>query len=106
MCSDWVNNSLGGILYVIFWSLTFFLFSPKANVLKLTLLVFIITCCIEFSQLWRPELLEKIRSVFIGRILIGTSFSWLDMVHYLMGLLTSFALLTKLRKIETEGFSC
>jgi hypothetical protein len=47
---------------------------------------------------YHPPFLEVIRSTFIGVTLIGNSFSWLDLVHYVIGFFLSFTLLNVLRK--------
>jgi len=56
----WVNDSLGGVFYEM-------------------------TCLLEFLQLWHPPLLECVRSTWIGRTALGTSFTWLDFPYYLVG---------------------
>jgi len=94
----WVNNSLGGILYVIFWSLFASLFFARISVWKIAAIILVVTCLLEILQLWHPPLLEVIRSTFIGVTLIGNSFSWLDLVHYVIGFFLSFTLLNVLRK--------
>jgi hypothetical protein len=38
--------------------------------------VLVATCLLEFLQLWHPPLLEAVRSTFIGRTVLGTSFTW------------------------------
>ena len=95
--NNWVNNSLGGVLYVIFWSLLFSLLAARSKSWKIVNLVFLITCAIEFLQLWHPPFMETIRSTFIGATLFGNSFSWMDMAHYVIGALASLGLLKILR---------
>lgn len=58
------------------------------------------TCILEFLQLWHPPFLELIRSYLIGRLLIGTSFSWWDFPHYLVGCLIGWWWLAKLEKFS------
>ena len=94
---NWVNNSLGGVLYVIFWSLLFSLLAARSKSWKIVSLVFLITCAIEFLQLWHPPFMETIRSTFIGATLFGNSFSWMDIAHYILGALASLGLLRILR---------
>jgi len=98
--ADWVHSSLGGILYVIFWSLFIFLFLPATNPFRIAIIVFLATCLIEFLQLWHPEFLETIRGYFIGRTILGNSFSWWDMLHYGIGLVLSAILLRIIKKAE------
>jgi len=81
----WVNDSLGGVLYVIFWCLFAFLFLSNTKPWKIAAVVFAITCFLEFLQLWHPPLLEFLRSNFIGRTILGTSFTWSDFPYYLVG---------------------
>lgn len=95
--SNWVNNSLGGVLYVSFWSLLFSVLLLGAKPWKIVSWVFLITCALEFLQLWHPSFLEAIRSNFIGVTLIGNSFSWSDIAHYVLGSLASLGLLKILR---------
>jgi len=81
----WVNDSLGGVLYVIFWCLFAFLFLSNTKPWKIAAIVFIITCFLEFLQLWHPPFLEFLRSNFIGRTILGTTFTWSDFPYYLGG---------------------
>jgi len=81
----WVNDSLGGVLYVIFWCLLAFLFLSNTKPWKIAAVVFAVTCFLEFLQLWHPPLLEFLRSNFIGRTILGTSFTWSDFPYYLVG---------------------
>jgi hypothetical protein len=57
----------------------------KQYVSKIPVSVFIITCALEFLQLWHPWFLEKIRSYYFGSALIGTTFTWWDFPHYAIG---------------------
>lgn len=98
--SAWVNNSLGGILYVLFWALLFFLILPKISTLRIACTVFIATCMIEVLQLWHPLFLEAVRHNFIGRTILGNSFSLSDLFHYGIGLIISILWIKFLRSIE------
>ncbi len=81
----WVNDSLGGMFYVIFWCLVFFLFFPKSTPWKIATIVLITTCLLEFLQLWHPPFLEFLRSYFLGATVLGTSFVWSDFLYYFLG---------------------
>ena len=64
--NGWFNNYGAGVLYEIFWILLAFLFFPSkrsANVIPVY--VFLITCILEFLQLWHPSFLEVTRSSFL-----------------------------------------
>ncbi len=96
--AKWFNDSLCGSLYEVFWCLVISLILIKIRPWKIALNVFIITCILEFLQLWHPIFLEMIRSTFIGRTLIGTSFVPSDFIYYILGSLAGWALLEKIRK--------
>jgi hypothetical protein len=96
----WVNNSLGGVLYVVFWSILLYLFAPKLTILKNVVAVFSVTCALEVLQLWHPALLQNIRGSFFGATLLGTTFAWSDFFHYAIGAVLSLLLLAVLRSAE------
>jgi hypothetical protein len=83
--ADWINNSLGGVFYEIFWCLVTFFFFQKSKPLHIASIVLIVTCILEFLQLWHPYFLESLRDYFIGGIILGTSFSWNDFPYYFIG---------------------
>ena len=41
-----------------------------------------VTIALEFAQLWQPAWLQAVRSTFLGRMALGTSFSWADLPPY------------------------
>ncbi len=82
--ANWVNNSLGGVFYVVFWCLLIFLIvADKPGVIALAVLV--VTCTLEFAQLWHPPFLSIARSNFFGRTLLGMYFTWSDFPYYFLG---------------------
>lgn len=83
----WVNDYFGGVLYVVFWSLVVSFLLPKLDTWRIGYGVATGACCIELLQLWHPVALESVRKTFIGRTVLGTSFSWLDIGHYCIGCL-------------------
>jgi hypothetical protein len=84
---QWFNDYGAAVFYEIFWCLFAFLFFRRSQtaVLQIPIWVFIITCILEFLQLWHPPLLQDIRSTLIGKWLLGTTFAWWDFPHYLLG---------------------
>lgn len=82
----WVNNSLGGVAYEIFWCLVLFALWPRRSAInRIVLGVLVGTCALEALQLWSPPLLHRVRGTFLGRTLIGTTFVWTDFIYYLIG---------------------
>jgi len=82
----WFNNYFAGVLYEIFWCLVLLFFWPnKKYITRIAIEVFSFTSLLEILQLWHPWILQQIRFTFIGRTLIGTTFSWWDFPHYILG---------------------
>lgn len=83
--ATWVNNSLSGVIYEIFWCLAVLLVLPHTRAWKIAVWVFVVTCSLEFLQLWNEAHLEEVRATFLGRALLGTSFTWSDFPYYVVG---------------------
>jgi hypothetical protein len=98
--ASWVNDSLGGVFYEIFWCILFFLLIVKAKAWVIATSVFIVTSFLELLQLWHPEFLEIIRGYFIGRTLLGTSFNLYDFIYYFIGSGIGYLILTRLQKLR------
>lgn len=93
----WFNNYIAGVFYEIFWCLAIFLVFPKReNAFKIALLVFIITSLLEFLQLYNPPIIQAVRSTFVGRTLIGTTFSWWDFLYYGVGCVGGYIMVIKI----------
>jgi len=101
--ANWVNDSLCGDFYEIFWCLLVFLFFVNVKAWVIATSVFIVTCFLELLQLWHPEFLEFIRSYFIGRTLLGTSFNLYDFIYYFMGSRIGYLILTRLQKLRNQN---
>lgn len=96
--SEWAQNYGAGVFYVVFWILVFSSLRPfSEKPFQISLIVFVLTCALEFLQLWHLPWLERIRGNFFGRALIGSDFSWLDFPHYLVGAVIGYLLILKLR---------
>ena len=92
----WIGPYAGGLLYEIFWILAIALVWPRLSPARIALGVFLATCFLEVLQLWRPPPLEALRSTFLGRALVGSTFSWWDFPHYVGGAAAGFGLLRAL----------
>ena len=92
---DLLNNSLAGIAYVIFWCLLYKLIFPHVKAYKIVLIITLITCLLEFAQLWHPPFLNFLRSFSLGKIVLGTTFNWTDFPYYFLGGFCAWLLLKK-----------
>jgi Protein of unknown function (DUF2809) len=85
---QWLNNSLGGALYEIFWCLFFFGFFPRKNAIApISIGVLVVTSALEALQLWKTPILDAMRATVVGRLLLGTTFVWSDFFYYAIGCL-------------------
>ena len=84
---DWVNNfGPASICYEVFFVLLVFLVVPqRAASAMIATIVCVATCGLEFSQLCQAAWLQSARETFVGRTLLGTSFSWWDFPAYPVG---------------------
>ncbi|BAY43441.1 hypothetical protein SAMD00079811_10210 [Scytonema sp. HK-05] len=99
----WFNDYGAAVFYEIFWCLlAFVFFRSRAAVRQIPLWVFIITCILEFMQLWHPPLLEQFRATLIGKWLIGTTFAWWDFPHYVLGCVLGWLWL---RQLQAQGYA-
>ncbi len=72
-----------------FWALLVFLIltivKPAWPTKALAILAFGISCADEVSQLYQAPWINSIRANFFGHIVLGSSFSWLDLLSYAVG---------------------
>ena len=93
----WFNDYGAGVLYEIFWILVVFFFSPtRKSANRVPIWVFTITSALEILQLYHLWPLEKVRSYFLGRALIGTTFTWWDFPHYAIGCMVGWLLIKRM----------
>jgi len=79
----WVGDVLWATM--IYFMLRFFLLN--ASVQKIALISIIISYAIEFSQLYKANWIDNLRHTFPGRMILGETFFWGDLVSYTAGIL-------------------
>jgi len=94
----WINNSFSDVLYEIFWSVLLYLLIPRLKIFYNLIVIFIATSIIEFLQLVKTPFLLELRSSFLGKTLLGTTFVPMDFVYYAIGCILSFIILIIHRK--------
>ena len=92
---EWRDRS-GGVAYVVFWIFVVACLAPPMKPWRATIIVVLITCGLEFAQLWHPAWLESIRGTFLGRSILGTTFGWSDFPPYFAGGVLGWMLLSGL----------
>jgi Protein of unknown function (DUF2809) len=82
---EWLNDALGSVTYEMFWITLGLGIWPKIRPLHMAAVVGIATSLLEFLQLWHPPVLQALRHTLLGRLILGTTFSWLDFPAYAGG---------------------
>lgn len=94
---DWWQGHGGGIPYVAFWaSLWFVMFPVRRAIGPICVGVTLVTCGLEFLQLWQPPWLMQSRATRFGAALLGNGFTWADFPPYLLGGVLAYAMLAAL----------
>jgi len=82
----WFNDYGAGLVYEVFWCLVVFFFIPdRKYIATIAVSVFAVTSVLEVLQLWQVWFLQQVRSSFLGRVILGTTFVWWDFPHYILG---------------------
>ncbi len=82
------------VAYEMFFMLLAFFFVPRRRAIgPIAVTVCLVTCVLEFLQLWQPPWLQTIRATFLGKSLLGDSFSWWDLPAYPIGCFLGWLLL-------------
>lgn len=82
----WVNNWASSFCYEIFFVAGAYLVWPFPSWrIRIAVTVCLVTCTLEFLQLWQPGWLQAIRETFLGRSLLGNTFTWRDLPAYPLG---------------------
>jgi len=80
----WAKYS-GDALWALMFFFIFVWLWPAAATLRIALLTFVFSVAIECSQLYHAPWLDTIRATWPGRLLLGDTFAWRDILAYLVG---------------------
>ncbi|MEI6884586.1 MAG: DUF2809 domain-containing protein [Bacteroidota bacterium] len=94
-------SSLGKYPGDALWALAAFvlwgLILPRATTMKIAGLAFLTSVLDEISQLYHAPWIDAIRSTSIGHLLLGFSFSWMDILAYATGVLAGIIIESMVR---------
>jgi len=82
------GDALWALAAFVLWGLIL----PRASSLMVALLAFLTSFIDELSQLYHAPWIDAIRSTSIGHLLLGFSFSWLDILAYAVGVVIGIIL--------------
>ena len=86
LSNDWIRDNGGGVPYTVFWVFAVAIFWPsKRFALRISILVVLVVCGLEFFQLYNPEPLASFRRTRFGAALLGNTFVWNDIPPYFIG---------------------
>jgi hypothetical protein len=88
---------------VVFWCLVVFFLFPRVAAWKIAGGVLVVTCLLECLQLFSSQLLDNIRSSFIGQAVLGNSFNPADFIYYVAGAISAYLWITFMIKALTSG---
>ncbi|SFI27465.1 ribosomal maturation YjgA family protein [Halpernia frigidisoli] len=89
-----------GDVLVVILMYTFILTFFKLNKTKLVCWIFVFACLIEFLQYYHFAEILGFNNNVIAMIVLGNSFSWIDMICYAIGSLSTWLIDIKLNKIK------
>lgn len=88
---DWLRAYFGDVLVVILMYTFILTFLDIKNKMLLNIGVFLFACVIEFAQYFHFAQWFGLKDNTIAMIVLGNSFSWIDILCYAMG---SFCIFT------------
>ena len=68
---------------MVYWAVAFV--APSAPVIRVAAYAMAISYLDELSQLYQAAWINQIRATTIGHLLLGSAFSWLDLLAYTVG---------------------
>jgi len=82
----WLSNNGGDALWALMVFVGFGFLFPRASTLVVALLALTFSWGVEFSQLYHAPWLDAIRSTIPGRLVLGNTFNWPDLLAYAVGI--------------------
>lgn len=86
----WLGKYPGDVLWALMIFLIFGLLFKKASTNRVTIYALLFSYGIEISQLYHASWIDSLRRTIIGRLVLGLSFSWVDLVSYTIGIAIGF----------------
>jgi hypothetical protein len=75
----------GDVLWaqMVYWSME--LIFPSASIVKVASYALAVSYIDELSQLYQAPWINQMRTTSVGHLVLGSSFSWLDILSYSVG---------------------
>ena len=82
----WLSNHGGDALWALMVFVGFGFLMPRASTWVLCSMALTFAWGVEFSQLYHAPWIDAIRATLPGRLVLGNTFAWLDLVAYSSGI--------------------
>ena len=83
---QWLSNYGGDALWAMMVFVGFGFLLPRASTLLIALTALAFSWGIEVSQLYHAPWIDTIRATLPGRLVLGNTFNWADLVAYALGI--------------------
>jgi hypothetical protein len=83
---QWLSNNGGDALWALMVFVGFGFLLPRASTLTVALLALGVAWGVEFSQLYHAPGIDAVRVTIPGRLLLGNTFNWPDLIAYAVGI--------------------
>lgn len=82
----WLSNNGGDALWALMVFLGFGFLLPLAPTSRVVLFSLFFAWGIEFLQLYQAPWINSIRATLSGRLILGSTFHWSDLIAYAVGI--------------------
>lgn len=100
-----LQDIIGSLAYQILLMFLVAFFYPHVSLVKIAVWVCVSSFAGELLQLWQPPLLQTIRATWLGRIILGNTFTVSDFPPYVVGSFLGWLGLKWLRKKMVHPFA-
>jgi len=99
---QWLSNNGGDALWALMVFVGFGFLFPRASTLVVALLALTFSWGVEFSQLYHAPWIDTVRATIPGRLVLGNTFNWPDLIAYAVGIALGALVEWRLRRIPTD----
>ena len=95
---DAIPNEIGDALWAMMVFCIWRIILHRKNLITIAIISLINSYLVEFSQLITWSFLVEFRKTFIGHIMLGQVFLWIDLLAYTIGIICVFGIFKVLKK--------
>ena len=97
-----IPNACGDALWAMVMYCVWRIILLEKPMVTAALAAMVTSYAVEFSQLLKPAWLVRLRSTFLGHMLLGQGFLWSDLAAYTVGIAVIFFITTALKRQESK----